>query len=432
MQRWYYRGEADVTNADLDKFGSVECQRFIGFKTGTDENGNEKREIAAKGKWNFIGAPYVNTDAPGINNCSGRLWYNPDNGLLKIYDGKDWQSISPVTVSNSTTTPDVISDMHNFWVNPTSQQLHYYETNSKQWISLGEQDQAKTLVALPYDKTDLNNINVEYAYIQGQQITEAQKASFHYPQDWDIASNPRVITLGYGDIHKTQILHDRTNLNHFFIRFSTTSSWTDWKKFTADTHYVSGKSPDFNDKQYLWPGHYIVKDNGSQDFQHGPDEATGGSGYPAYLDVYQVDSNLICQQWRFRGASTATQNNVSHFASVLCQRYLTFTESTDSNGNMERNITIQGDWAFIGGVRVYNSAPTVGKARGRLWYNPDTGIMKVHDGADWQDINSPIMVSTGASTPSVVSGRQQFWIDPAGTLAYYDASKAKWVNFVNP
>ena len=306
-------------------------------------------------------------------------------------------------------------------------------SGSNNKVTITAEEEIKNILSVPV-ATDLNDITAPFAYIGGTP-TAAQKAALHYPQTWTITGNPKIITTGGNGQPRTQILHNRTDVSVFYLRTCSSDGWTDWKKFTSDTDYVTGSSKDLND--YLWPGHFIVSNSSTTRITNSPTNASSGYGHPAYLDVYEINSGLIIQQWHFRGETAVSQLNLDNYGGVLCQRFIAFSSSTDSDGNTVRTITYAGEWSFIGAPFVYSSAPSINNCKGRLWYNTSTGTMKIYDGTDWKDLGGgdsmQVFKSTTAPTASVVSGKHNFWVDTsARKLAYYDESTSTWVNFVNP
>jgi hypothetical protein len=82
-----------------------------------------------------------NTTAPGAP-LTGQLWWDSGNGLMKVYTGTTWKTISSATASSTAPTSNVTGDL---WYDTVNQQLNVYTGNPLQtgtnagWLLVGPQ-----------------------------------------------------------------------------------------------------------------------------------------------------------------------------------------------------------------------------------------------------------------------------------------------------
>jgi hypothetical protein len=74
-----------------------------------------------------------NTTAPGAP-LTGQLWWDSGNGLMKVYTGTSWKTISSATSSGTAPTNNVTGDL---WYDTTNQQLNVW--TGSVWLLVGPQ-----------------------------------------------------------------------------------------------------------------------------------------------------------------------------------------------------------------------------------------------------------------------------------------------------
>jgi hypothetical protein len=74
-----------------------------------------------------------NTTAPGAP-LTGQLWWDSGNGLMKVYTGTTWKTISSATSSSTAPTNNVTGDL---WYNTVNQQLNVWTGSA--WLLVGPQ-----------------------------------------------------------------------------------------------------------------------------------------------------------------------------------------------------------------------------------------------------------------------------------------------------
>jgi hypothetical protein len=74
-----------------------------------------------------------NTTAPGAP-LTGQLWWDSGNGLMKVYTGTTWKTISSATSSSTAPSNNVTGDL---WYNTVNQQLNVWTGTA--WLLVGPQ-----------------------------------------------------------------------------------------------------------------------------------------------------------------------------------------------------------------------------------------------------------------------------------------------------
>jgi len=95
-----------------------------------------------------------NTTAPGAP-LTGQLWWDSGNGLMKVYTGTTWKTISSATSSSTAPTNNVTGDL---WYNTVTQQLNVW--TGAAWLLVGPQFTAGqgTTGAVPNTITDNTSV----------------------------------------------------------------------------------------------------------------------------------------------------------------------------------------------------------------------------------------------------------------------------------
>ena len=75
----------------------------------------------------------ANSTAPGAP-LTGQLWFDTSAGLLKVYNGTTFKTISAATASSSAPSSNVAGDL---WYDTVNAQLNVY--NGSTWILVGPQ-----------------------------------------------------------------------------------------------------------------------------------------------------------------------------------------------------------------------------------------------------------------------------------------------------
>ena len=101
-----------------------------------------------------------NTTAPGAP-LTGQLWWDSGNGLMKVYTGVTWKTISSATASSTAPTNNVTGDL---WYDTTNQQLNVFTgpsgTPANTWLLVGPQFTAGqgTTGAIAATITDISSV----------------------------------------------------------------------------------------------------------------------------------------------------------------------------------------------------------------------------------------------------------------------------------
>ena len=103
-----------------------------------------------------------NTTPPGAP-LVGQLWWDSGNGLLKVYNGTTFKTISAAT-SSSTAPSGSSSVIGDLWYDSTNQQLNVYTGSA--WLLVGPQSTSGqgtsgAIVATITDNTSVNHVVVE-------------------------------------------------------------------------------------------------------------------------------------------------------------------------------------------------------------------------------------------------------------------------------
>jgi len=93
---------------------------------------------------------------------TGQLWYDTGAGLLKVFNGSDFKTISAATASNSEPTNNVVGDI---WFDTTNNQLNVYNGSDFTLIGpLGAGPGAGETGAIP--ATIVDNLSVEHFVVR--------------------------------------------------------------------------------------------------------------------------------------------------------------------------------------------------------------------------------------------------------------------------
>ena len=101
-----------------------------------------------------------NTTAPGAP-LTGQLWWDSGNGLMKVYTGTTWKTISSATSSSTAPSNNVTGDL---WYDTTNQQLNVWTGTA--WLLVGPQSSAVqgttgAIAATITDNTAVNHVVLE-------------------------------------------------------------------------------------------------------------------------------------------------------------------------------------------------------------------------------------------------------------------------------
>jgi len=101
-----------------------------------------------------------NTTAPGAP-LTGQLWWDSGNGLMKVYTGVTWKTISSATSSSTAPTNNVTGDL---WYDTVNQQLNVWTGTA--FLLVGPQFTAGTgttgaIVATIVDNTSQSHVVIE-------------------------------------------------------------------------------------------------------------------------------------------------------------------------------------------------------------------------------------------------------------------------------
>jgi hypothetical protein len=102
----------------------------------------------------------ANTTAPGAP-LTGQLWYDKTNGILKVYNGTLFKTLSGATSSATAPTSSVAGDL---WFDSTNAQLKVYDGSS--WILVGPSFTAGTGTSGAIVNTVEDNVAVDHVVVQ--------------------------------------------------------------------------------------------------------------------------------------------------------------------------------------------------------------------------------------------------------------------------
>jgi hypothetical protein len=101
-----------------------------------------------------------NSTAPGAP-LTGQLWWDSSNGLLKVYNGTTFKTISAATASSTTPTSNVTGDL---WYDTTNQQLKVY--NGSTFILVGPASTSGQGTSGAIVTTITDNLAVDHVVVQ--------------------------------------------------------------------------------------------------------------------------------------------------------------------------------------------------------------------------------------------------------------------------
>jgi hypothetical protein len=121
-----------------------------------------------------------NTTAPGAP-LEGQLWWDSGNGLMKVYSGTTWKTISSATASATAPTNNVTGDL---WYDTTNQQLKVW--TGTVFLLVGPQFTAGTgvtgaIVATIVDNTSTDHVVIEL-YVNDNIVGIVSKDAAFTPQ----------------------------------------------------------------------------------------------------------------------------------------------------------------------------------------------------------------------------------------------------------
>ena len=122
-----------------------------------------------------------NTTPPGAP-LVGQLWWDSGNGLLKVYNGTTFKTISAATAS-STAPSGSTSVVGDLWYDSTNQQLNVYTGSA--WLLVGPQSTSGqgtsgAIVATITDNTSVNHVVVEL-WVNNAIVGMISKDAFFVP-----------------------------------------------------------------------------------------------------------------------------------------------------------------------------------------------------------------------------------------------------------
>jgi hypothetical protein len=121
-----------------------------------------------------------NTTAPGAP-LTGQLWWDSGNGLMKVYTGTTWKTISSATSSSTAPTNNVTGDL---WYDTVNQQLNVWTGTA--WLLVGPQFTAGqgttgALAATITDNTSVTHTVIEL-YVNDDIVAIVSKDATFTPQ----------------------------------------------------------------------------------------------------------------------------------------------------------------------------------------------------------------------------------------------------------
>lgn len=121
-----------------------------------------------------------NTTPPGAP-LTGQLWWDKANGLMKVYNGTTFKTISASTATATAPTNNVAGDL---WYDSANAQLKVY--SGTQWILVGPastsgQGKSGAIVETIRDNTNVDHIVIRF-YVNGDTVAIVSKDSTFTPQ----------------------------------------------------------------------------------------------------------------------------------------------------------------------------------------------------------------------------------------------------------
>ena len=121
-----------------------------------------------------------NTTAPG-SPLTGQLWWDSGNGLMKVYTGSTWKTISSATSSSTAPANNVTGDL---WYDTVNQQLNVWTGSA--WLLVGPQFSAGqgttgAIAATITDKTAVTHTVIEL-YVNDSIVGIVSKDATFTPQ----------------------------------------------------------------------------------------------------------------------------------------------------------------------------------------------------------------------------------------------------------
>ena len=101
----------------------------------------------------------ANSTPPGAP-LTGQLWWDTANGLLKVYNGSTFKTVSSTTAQSSAPTSNVTGDL---WYDTTNQQLKVYTGTS--WLVVGPAFTSGQGVTGAIAQTVVDNVSVSHVVI---------------------------------------------------------------------------------------------------------------------------------------------------------------------------------------------------------------------------------------------------------------------------
>jgi hypothetical protein len=197
-----------------------------------------------------------NTTPPGAP-LTGQLWWDSGNGLLKVYQGSAWKSISGAT--SSTSAPGTsISVAGDLWYDSTNAQLNVYTGTN--WLLVGPQSSqgqgtSGAIVATIVDNLSVSHVVVEL-YVQNSIVGIISKDATFTPQS-SISGFSTIrpgitlstligsqVPLFQGTATDSQLLNSLTSSQ--FMRSDANTSTSGTLSVINNTGLSVGSNSDFN------------------------------------------------------------------------------------------------------------------------------------------------------------------------------------------
>jgi hypothetical protein len=194
-----------------------------------------------------------NTTAPGAP-LTGQLWWDSGNGLMKVYTGTTWKTISSATSSSTAPTNNVTGDL---WYDTTNQQLNVWTGTA--WLLVGPQFTAGqgttgAIAATITDNTSVAHTVVEL-YVNGSIVGIVSKDATFTPAvaiSGFTTVRPGItlatligsqVPLFQGTATNSQTLNSLSSSQ--FMRSDANTSTTGTLSITSDSGLAVGSSSNF-------------------------------------------------------------------------------------------------------------------------------------------------------------------------------------------
>lgn len=249
-------------------------KNFAGYGQFLNENFVQLLENAA------------NTSAPS-SPLTGQLWYDTSAGLLKVFSGSDFKTISAATASNNQPTNNVVGDI---WYDTVNDQLNVYNGSNFTLVGpLGAGPGAGETGAIP--TTIVDNLSVEHFVVRV--VVDDTTVSIISK---DAAFTPASGITGFTSTIKPGINLPDSAVSGQTLLFQGTATNAQTLEGTPSSGFISSVSNDTT------TGRLSIQNNDGLVIGEGSEAAFSVAGADLRIDNRETNGNLA-----FRVNSSGTQ-----------------------------------------------------------------------------------------------------------------------------